>query len=150
MGENAPKLFPDELIESLILDPEDQLDAEPEEGKPDGADDIAGEPDAPDPGPPPPADLPVEGVVAVDSGDAPIGWRVDKFGSRSVAVPPWSRRPPDVYPEAWVMASRGEQRLMIEDWKKKDPEGYGLQAARREGHLANVAKKRKLGVCSLL
>jgi hypothetical protein len=124
------------LIESLILEPEDQ--AQDPEGEADPAEDVQPSPVA-DPLPPPP-DIPVEGIVP-EAPDAPAGWRVDRFGARSVAAPPWSRRPPRCHPEVWVMTSRKDQQVLIDEWKAEDP--FGFACKKRGGRPTSQIKKRK-------
>ena len=41
-------------------------------------------------------------IVPAVEAISPAGWRIDRFGSREVHTPPWSRRPPSMEPEVWV------------------------------------------------
>jgi hypothetical protein len=134
--ENGPVFVKtDELQEILVLDPDvsdhDELDIERAKG--DKEDDEAAMHDV--------AEVEklaeaVRGeVLAPPGGAPPTGWRVDSFGEgkgrRLVSVPPWSRRPPKVWPEQWVGSPRRVQEQLRADWKKEDPAGYEAQDERR-------------------
>ena len=62
--------------------------------------------------------------LVVEGDRAPKGWRIDRFGTRTVSVPPWSRRPPKVLPEAWLTFSKNYQNELREELRKEDPEGF--------------------------
>ncbi|CAK0865136.1 unnamed protein product, partial [Prorocentrum cordatum] len=111
LAENAPKLVPGNFIEDIVLDLENLADSGGDQDDWLGADaQFIAEDVLAGMGPEPePLD---EAEVKAAGGRPPTGWRIDTFGSRAVSVPPWSRRPPTVYPEAWVMMSKGDQNKL--------------------------------------
>ncbi|CAK0891196.1 unnamed protein product [Prorocentrum cordatum] len=136
LAENAPKLVPGNFVEDIVLDPENLADSGGDQDDWLGADaQFIAEDVLAGMGPEPePLD---EAEVKAAGGRPPTGWRIDTFGSRAVSVPPWSRRPPTVYPEAWVMMSKGDQNKLRDEWKEKDPDGFKkqvpLRSRRRHG-----------------
>ena len=70
-------------------------------------------------------------VVVPEGGAPPVGWRIDKFGQRLVSVPPWSRRPPTCWPEAWVGSPKRIKDELRAIWKKDFPEECAKQNERR-------------------
>ena len=105
-GENAPRFLMDALAESLEFSQEDleistdplEIDAPPAETSHEPAVPSALDPEV---------DRTIEGVVPEAERAKATGWRIDTFGDRRISVPPWSRRPPDVWPEVWVMWKEG-------------------------------------------
>ena len=77
---------------------------------------------------------------------APRAWRIDVFDQRQVSVPPWSRRPPAVFPEAWILYSKREQEAQRALWLASDPAGHRLQEAGRNSFLADKAACRRGGL----
>ena len=135
LGENAPRLQSD-YVEAIIIDPEDAVPEDSEDeriAKQNLIDDVNADP----------APLQDEEVVP-DGKRAPRGWRIDTFGSRSVSVPPWSRRPPDILPEDWMMLSRKDQITWRNDWQLNDQVNYDIQEARRAQFLADKNARRML------
>ena len=59
-----------------------------------------------------------------------------------VSVPPWSRRPPTVLPEARLTFTKKVQNDFRQEWREKDPEGFAAQEARM---LAYQHAKRRRG-----
>lgn len=52
-----------------------------------------------------------------------VGWRIDISRVRRVSAPPWSRQPPHIEPEVWVMMPRSAQEEFRNKWVSDDPEG---------------------------
>lgn len=78
------------------------------------------------------------------------GWHVDVFGARRGDTPPWSRRPPQIEPEVWVMLYKRQERYR-ETWRETDPEGFAFEEERRRKYeeeklRRDEAKKAKRGM----
>ncbi|CAK0791463.1 unnamed protein product, partial [Prorocentrum cordatum] len=146
LAENAPKLVPGNFVEDIVLGPENLADSGGDQDDWLGADaKFIAEDVLAGMGPEPePLD---EAEVKAAGGRPPTGWRIDTFGSRAVSVPPWSRRPPTVYPEAWVMMSKGDQNKLRDEWKEKDPDGFKKQVPlrSRRRHGPGVGDPGRLG-----
>ena len=76
----------------------------------------------------------------------PRGWRQDIFGDRVVNVPPWTTRPPDVFPELWTMMSQRKRQEVRADELRDDPDAYSAQEARRGSYL-ELKRTREVPVC---
>ncbi|CAK0819868.1 unnamed protein product [Prorocentrum cordatum] len=138
MEGGAPKLEPGNFVESVVLDPEDSQAADdpgPEEEvvEKNGGEQAATEHE--------PKDEPAElgrAELEVEENRAPKGWRIDTFPhghhTRTISVPPWSRRPPTVLPEAWLMFKKSHQEKLRQEWKEKDPVGFAAQEARKAAY----------------
>jgi hypothetical protein len=134
--EVSKPILKSKLFEAIIFDPEDAAPASDDEVQVD-IDDA--------PIIPLPADEVHDGVKV------PSGWRIDKFNCpvRQVSVPPWSRRPPSILPETWILTPRKEQSELRAKWQKEDPKGYDTQDARRQAHLKSKQARRVCSAVSL-
>lgn len=97
LSENRPLLMKNDMRDDASRVPVVEVGGEGGEGGADLAD--AGEPEVDIIAPPPLAD---------NRSDRP-GWRIDVFGGRQVETPPWSRRPPQIELEVWVMLPKSLQ-----------------------------------------
>ena len=66
----------------------------------------------------------------------PAGCRVDIFerasgSTRQIATPCYSRRPPTIETESWLLTPDSEKKRLRLEWKRTDPEGFQQQEVRR-------------------
>ena len=80
---------------------------------------------------------------AIDGVRLPTGWRIDTFGKRQVSVPPWSRRPPWIEPETWIMTAKKQQEVDRTEWKEKDPDSFLAQERRLQTYNESKSVKKQ-------